>query len=65
MPCCGMILDPAAAATALVAELGGAEEWAKRIGVVPVAAITVTKLRWLADHEPAHADATAAVLPTA
>jgi xylulokinase len=36
-------------------------EWAKRIGVVPVAAITVTKLRWLADHEPAHADATAAV----
>ena len=41
-----------AAATALVAELGGAKEWAKRIGVVPVAAITVTKLRWLADHWP-------------
>jgi xylulokinase len=48
------------AADALVAELG-ADEWAKRIGVVPVAAITVAKLRWLADHEPAHADATAAV----
>jgi len=45
----------------LVSELGGAQEWAKRIGVVPVAAITVTKLRWLADEEPAHADATAAV----
>ena len=29
--------------------------------MVPVAAITATKLRWLADHEPAHADATAAV----
>ena len=42
------------AADALVAELG-AGEWAKRIGVVPVAAITVAKLRWLADHEPAHA----------
>ena len=48
------------AADDLVAELG-AQEWAKRIGVVPVAAITVAKLRWLADHEPAHADATAAV----
>jgi xylulokinase len=48
------------AADALVAELG-AQEWAKRIGVVPVAAITAAKLRWLADHEPAHADATAAV----
>ncbi|MDT5211286.1 MAG: xylulokinase [Mycobacterium sp.] len=51
----------AAAAAELVGELGGAGEWAKRVGVVPVAAITLTKLRWLADHEPAHADATAAV----
>jgi xylulokinase len=50
-----------AAARELVSELGGAREWAKRIGVVPVAAITATKLRWLTDHEPAHADATAAV----
>jgi xylulokinase len=49
------------AAQDLVAELGGAQEWATRIGVVPVAAITATKLRWLADHEPDHADATAAV----
>jgi xylulokinase len=49
------------AAEGLVEELGGAGEWAKRIGVVPVAAITVAKLRWLADHEPGHADATAAV----
>jgi xylulokinase len=49
------------AAADLVDELGGPGEWAKRIGVVPVAAITAAKLRWLADHEPAHADATAAV----
>lgn len=49
------------AADALVAELGGAQVWAQRIGVVPVAAITVTKLRWLADNEPRSADATAAV----
>jgi xylulokinase len=49
------------AAAALVDELGGPEEWADRIGVVPVASITVTKLRWLADTEPANADATAAV----
>ncbi len=41
--------------------MGGAEEWAKRIGVVPVAAITVAKARWLADEEPTNADATAAV----
>lgn len=49
------------AASDLVAELGGAAEWANRTGVVPVAAITVAKLRWLADVEPGHADATAAV----
>ena len=50
-----------AAAADLVEELGGTGEWAKRIGVVPVAAITAAKLRWLADHEPEQADATAAV----
>lgn len=49
------------AAVALIDELGGPAAWAERIGVVPVAAITATKLRWLADAEPAHADATAAV----
>ncbi|KUI03221.1 xylulose kinase [Mycolicibacterium acapulense] len=50
-----------AAAVDLVDELGGPQEWATRVGVVPVAAITATKLRWLVDDEPAHADATAAV----
>jgi len=51
----------AAAAEQLVDELGGAAQWARRVGVVPVSAITAAKLRWLADAEPAHADATAAV----
>ncbi len=51
----------AGAACALVDELGGAPAWAQAVGVVPLAAITVAKLRWLADHEPDHADRTAAV----
>lgn len=51
----------AAAAAELVDELGGPGAWADRIGVVPVAAITAAKLRWLTDAEPDHADATAAV----
>ncbi|KZF09968.1 MAG: FGGY-family carbohydrate kinase [Rhodococcus sp. (in: high G+C Gram-positive bacteria)] len=45
----------------LVQELGGGQAWADAVGVVPVAAITVAKLRWLADHEPENADRTAAV----
>ncbi|SIR95408.1 xylulokinase [Williamsia sterculiae] len=49
------------AATHLVSDLGGPERWVDEVGVVPVAAITAAKLRWLADHEPHHADATAAV----
>ena len=49
-----------AAAAELVDELGAAW-WAAEIGVVPVASITVSKLRWLSDQEPGHADATAAV----
>ena len=51
----------AGAAISLIDELGGARAWADRVGVVPVASITAAKLRWLADHEAAHADATAAV----
>ncbi|SDO35958.1 xylulokinase [Lentzea jiangxiensis] len=50
----------AAAAADLTAELG-ASEWAARIGLVPVASFTITKLRWLARHEPANAQRTAAV----
>ncbi|KOV81257.1 xylulokinase [Nocardia sp. NRRL S-836] len=50
----------AAAAADLTAELG-AQQWAARIGLVPVASFTITKLRWLAQHEPANAKRTAAV----
>jgi len=51
----------AEAADQLIYELGGPATWAQRTGVVPVASITATKLRWLADHEPRRADVTAAV----
>ncbi len=54
----------APAATALVEEFGGPEKWADAVGSVPVASFTVTKLRWLAEHEPASARrATGVVLP--
>jgi xylulokinase len=49
------------AALALVKDLGGPSAWANAVGMVPLAAITVAKLRWLADHEPGNADRTAAV----
>jgi len=57
----------AAAALDLVRELGagdpvaGAAAWAHAIGSVPVASLTVTKLRWLRDAEPANAARVAAV----
>jgi xylulokinase len=57
----------AGAAADLITELGGGDEtagrqaWADAVGVVPVASFTATKLRWLADAEPANADRTAAV----
>ncbi len=50
----------AAAAADLVSELG-ADYWARAVGSVPLASFTVTKLRWLAEHEPASAARTAAV----
>jgi xylulokinase len=49
-------------AAALIAELGGPAEWARQTGSVPTASFTVTKLRWLAEHEPAAAGRTAHVL---
>ncbi|HEY0449303.1 xylulokinase [Actinophytocola sp.] len=49
------------AAVALIDELGGAAAWADAVGVVPVASVTVTKLRWLAEHEPESVARTAAV----
>jgi xylulokinase len=48
----------AGSADDLIAELGagdpakGAAAWADAVGSVPVASFTVTKLRWLATHEP-------------
>jgi xylulokinase len=51
----------AGAAADLVAEAGGPEVWAEAVGLVPVASFTVTKLRWLAEHEPAAAARVAAV----
>ena len=55
----------AGAAVDLISELGGGaagrRAWADAVGVVPVASFTVTKLRWLAQHEPAAACQTAAV----
>ncbi|RJO73534.1 xylulokinase [Nocardia panacis] len=52
----------AGAAEDLVRELGGTGAWAEAVGSVPLAAFTVTKLRWLADHEPEAADRTARIL---
>lgn len=55
----------AGAAEDLIVERGGGESgrraWAEAVGLVPVASFTVTKLRWLAEHEPASARRTAAV----
>lgn len=60
----------AGAARDLIAELGerrgsgpedGPRVWAEATGSVPVASLTVTKLRWLADAEPANAARVAAV----
>ncbi|MEJ5867392.1 xylulokinase [Pseudokineococcus sp. 5B2Z-1] len=57
----------AQAAQDLILELGDGDEeagrraWAEQVGVVPVPSFTVTKLRWLADHEPENAARTAAV----
>jgi xylulokinase len=52
----------AQAAAELVAELdGGAQGWADAVGTVPVASLTVAKLRWFSRAEPALASRTAAV----
>jgi xylulokinase len=50
----------AAQAERLTAQLGRAQ-WARRTGLVPTAAFTVTKWAWLAEHHPEAAAATAAV----
>ncbi|OEU99252.1 MULTISPECIES: xylulokinase [Streptomyces] len=45
----------------LVADLGGPEAWAERVGSVPAPAFTVTKWAWLRENEPEAARSTAAV----
>lgn len=51
-------LRSAGSAADLIADLGegdpdlGAVRWASATGLVPSASFTVSKLRWLADHEP-------------
>ena len=57
----------AEAARDLIRELGDGDEaagrkaWADAVGSVPVASLTITKLRWLAGHEPDNGRRIAAV----
>lgn len=46
----------------VVEHLGGPQSCADEIGSVPAASFTVTKLRWMFEHEPENAARTAAVL---
>jgi xylulokinase len=55
-------LRSAGAAAELITEAGGPQWWASQTGSVPAASFTVTKLRWLAEHEPGNAARAAAVL---
>ena len=55
-------LRSAGAAADLISEQGGPAWWATHTGSVPTASFTVTKLRWLADHEPANAKRAETVL---
>ncbi len=52
----------AEAARTLVEEMGGPDACASEVGSVLVASFTVTKLRWLRDHEPDRAAAVREVL---
>ncbi|WP_286689742.1 xylulokinase [Aeromicrobium sp. REDSEA-S38_B2] len=52
----------AAAAAELVEEIGGPAACAEAVGSVLVASFTITKLRWLRDHEPDAARRTTRVL---
>ena len=46
----------------LVAELGGPRAWADAVGSVPLAAFTVSKVRWMARNEPENAARTHRVM---
>lgn len=45
----------------LIKEIGGPQVYAERVGIVPVASFTASKLRWLRDNEPQNAEKVAAV----
>ena len=55
-------LRSAPQADEVIEHLGGPAACADAIGSVPTASFTVTKLRWMAEHEPDNAARTAAVL---
>jgi xylulokinase len=55
-------LRSASAAAELISEASGPGWWAEHTGSVPTPSFTVTKLRWLAEHEPGNAARAAAVL---
>ena len=46
----------------LIEELGGPEAWAEAVGSVPVASMTVAKVRWLHRAEPENAERTTQVV---
>lgn len=46
----------------LVAELGGPAAWAEAVGSVPLAAFTVSKVRWMARCEPENAKRTQRIM---
>lgn len=46
----------------LVAELGGPDAWAEAVGSVPLAAFTVSKVRWMARNEPDNAARTTSIM---
>ena len=52
----------ASASRELISELGGESAWADAVGSVPIAAFTISKLRWLARHEPSSASRVASVV---
>ncbi len=52
----------AADAAELTAELGGPAAWAEAVGSVPLAAFTVSKVRWMARNEPDNAERTASIM---
>ncbi len=52
----------AADAAELTAELGGPAAWAEAVGSVPLAAFTVSKVRWMARNEPDNAARTASIM---